>query len=191
MSTLLNSGARKCARIGATAMAYLPLRRVSISRVVIPIVVTMLLPWSALGSNLVSSNVLTRLLRLRLGDQQATGFTIEVDKRQYVITARHFADSAPAAATIDVYRNSKWTQLPFGRLAVEPATVDIAVLVFTQPLSSVLPVEVGFRGTTLSQTVFFLGFPLGLSIDGNSLNSGYPLPLVKHGIVAALEVGGR
>jgi hypothetical protein len=37
--------------------------------------------------------------------------------------------------------------------------------------------------------VFFAGFPHGLSIDGRALNSGFPLPLVKHGIIAAIGSG--
>ena len=41
-------------------------------------------------------------------------------------------------------------------------------------------------GLTLSQNVYFMGFPFGLSMEGRSLNDGFPLPFVKQGICSAI-----
>lgn len=150
-----------------------------------------LLPLQVSGADMVTSNILTRLFALRLGNELASGFTIEVKERQYLITARHFMDSAPSATSIEIFHNSTWVSLPFRRIEVEPATVDIAVLAITQQLSTPLPVNVEFKGTSLSEQVFFLGFPFGLTIEGESLNGGFPLPFVKHGIISAFEAAGR
>ena len=44
--------------------------------------------------------------------------------------------------------------------------------------------KLGFDGSYLSQEVFIVGFPLSLAIDAKGLNQGYPLPLVKRGIIS-------
>ena len=136
---------------------------------------------------LVPSNILQRVFALRVGSEQATGFTIEVDDRQYLITAKHVVSSSPTA--IDILHNNKWVSLPITSLVVEPQGIDIAVLVLSQQLSSLLPIQIGMKDSYLSQEVFFVGFPYGLSIDGHALNAGFPLPLVKHGIIAAFGNG--
>ena len=41
----------------------------------------------------------------------------------------------------------------------------------------------------LSQGVYFVGFPRGLFIENYVVNDGFPIPLVKHGIIAALHTG--
>ena len=39
----------------------------------------------------------------------------------------------------------------------------------------------------MAQQVFFLGFPLGLTGSGEEINRKFPLPLVKTGIVSAID----
>ncbi len=142
-----------------------------------------------LNAAMVPSNILQRVFTIRVGSKQATAFTIEVDDRQYLITARHiFSSSSPT--TIEILHDKKWVAVQVRSLLVEPPTVDIAVLALPQQLSGLMPVQpVGTKGSYLSQDVFFVGFPYGLSIEGHALNSGFPLPLVKHGIIAAFGNG--
>lgn len=142
-----------------------------------------------MATSMVPQNILSRVFSLRIGNNIASGFTIEVDGRQYLITARHFVPSS--SREVDVFRNGTWVAIPFRSVLVEPASVDIAVLTLPRQLSPVtLPVEVGYsKHVFLSQECFFLGYPLGLSVDGHALNAGFPIPLVKHGIVASLPLG--
>src|SRR5262249_19327186 len=138
-----------------------------------------------LKADTVSSNILQRVFNLRMGSASGTGFTIEVDNRQYLITAKHVIGSSAPSGTIEIFHDSNWASTPYRLIQVEPEAVDIAVLALDQQLGKVLPVTLDFKGAFLSQTVFFVGFPYGLSIEGRAVNSGYPLPLVKHGIIAA------
>jgi S1-C subfamily serine protease len=139
---------------------------------------------------MVPSNVLTRVFFLRLGQDTATGFTIEVDRRQYLITARHVTAATPSASEIEVYHNNAWAKVPFSPIAVEPQSVDIAVLALSQQISELLPIRLGLnKDYFLSQEVFFVGFPYGLTVNGHQLNRGFPLPFVKHGIIAATAGG--
>jgi hypothetical protein len=138
---------------------------------------------------MVSSNILQRVFNLRMGSQTGTGFAIEVDNRQYLITAKHVIGSSASSGTIEIFHDTNWVAGPYRLISVEPETVDIAVLALNQQLAGVLPVALGIKGAFLSQEVFFVGFPFGLSINGRAANSGYPLPLVKHGIIAGFSNG--
>jgi hypothetical protein len=138
---------------------------------------------------MVPSNIITRVFNLRMGLETATGFNIEVDGRQYLITAKHLVASSPSSGEIEVFHDKNWIKMPFRLIPVEPNTVDIAVLALNQQLSGVLPISVGIKSAFLSQEVFFVGFPFGLSINGHAANRGFPLPLVKHGIIAAFSNG--
>ena len=137
---------------------------------------------------MVPSNILQRVFCLRLGSDTATGFTIEVDGRQYLISAKHFLEGRhPSSTTIDILRKNTWANAPFQLISVEPDTVDIVVLALNQQLSVLLPIQAtGTKGSFLSQETFFVGFPYGLTINGHSLNYGFPLPFVKHGIISSI-----
>ena len=134
---------------------------------------------------MVPSNILQRVFNLRMDSRIGTGFTIEVDNRQYLITAKHVVGSSAPSGMIEIFHDNAWVAGPYRIIPVEAEVVDIAVLALSQQLAGVLPVTLGFKGAFLSQSVFFIGFPFGLSIDGRAVNSGYPIPLVKHGILSA------
>ena len=159
-------------------------RKAVMSLAVLLAVSTLLFPVSS-EADMVPSNILQRVFALRLGTQQATGFTIEVDGRQYLITARHLLLSSKTLTDIEILHNGRWVKVSFRVILPELDTVDIAVLALPQQLSTLLPIQLGIKSSYLSQEVFFVGFPYGLFIDRKALNSGFPLPLVKHGIIAA------
>ena len=144
----------------------------------------------ATSQSMVPTNILLRVFCLKVGDDEASGFTIEVGPIQYLVTARHIAESLTSGKKLEVFRNEKWIRVDFRRIAVEPDAVDIAVFALKEELSSKLDVELaGAKNMYLSQPVFFVGFPYGLTIQGRDLNRGFPIPLVKHGIIAALPEG--
>jgi hypothetical protein len=141
------------------------------------------------GADMVTSNILQRVFILRIGSQQGTCFTIEVDGRQYLITAKHVLGSSGTSASLEILHGGQWTTLPFQSIPVEPSQVDIAVLALNQQLSGLMPIQLGMKGHYLSEEVFFVGFPYGLSYDGKSINSGFPIPFVKRGIISAFANG--
>jgi len=168
-------------RLRAPNLALLAMR--------ILLAVSLIILSTNLQAGVVPSNILQRVFNLRMGSQTATGFTVEVDGRQYLLTARHLIASSSPSGTIEIFYNNDWRGVQFRVIAVAPNTVDIAVLALDQQLSGTLPITLGFKGAFLSQEVFFVGFPFGLSIDGRSANGGFPLPLVKHGIIASFASG--
>ena len=75
-----------------------------IFRLSIAAVTCMFLCGAEIGGAMVTSNVLTRVFALRIASQQASGFTIEVDGRQYHITARHAVPASSPTRTLEVFR---------------------------------------------------------------------------------------
>jgi len=136
----------------------------------------------------VTANVLQRVFSLRTTEGTGTCFTIEVDDRQYLITAKHMLNAADPSTTVEILRNKEWLKLHFRRIEVKPDAVDIAVLALDQQISPLLPIQIGEETAFLSQEVFFVGFPYGITVDGTPLNAGFPIPLVKHGIIASLDM---
>jgi hypothetical protein len=138
----------------------------------------------------VTANVLTRVFRIRTGawDQNsASCFTIEVDNRQYLITADHVVPDVLAGGTIDVLLSQQWESLRVVSIAHIPAREsDIAVISLQQVISQTLPLEPTGDGLTIGQEVFFLGYPHGMSMTLPDLHPT-PLPFVKHAILSAWE----
>ena len=149
-------------------------------------------PTVAKAEGMVNRAVLERVFSIQMGDKRGSAFTIEVEGRQYLITARHITEPRPKDGLIQVFRESGWLNLPYQQITVLPASVDIAVLALQQQLSPTSLVVTASAGQTfLSQEVFFLGYPFNLAIQGVAVNNGYPLPFVKRGIVAAFQQIGQ
>lgn len=110
------------------------------------------------------SNVFRRTLLIQAGSETATAFTIEVDGRQYLITAKHvlsnFDDASPAL--IKVRKNSAWldTKVTVYKCA-DP--VDIAVMIPPAQMTVAFPLEPDGKGLILGQEAYFMGFPYGLN----------------------------
>lgn len=75
----------------------------------------------------VVSNVLLRVLLIQTQSGQGSGFTLDVDGRQYLITAKHVVDSIKDKGTISIRENKgmvpldvtifPWPTLPTSRLS--------------------------------------------------------------------------
>jgi S1-C subfamily serine protease len=141
------------------------------------------------SNSMVTSNILQRTFQVRAdSNSSGTGFTIEVDGRQYLITAKHVIK--PDITSIEIKHDGQWKRLAAKVIAVEPEEVDIVVIALNQKISPTHPIKTGIAGTYVSQEVFFAGFPYGsMMMDGRFVNSSFPIPFVKRGTVSALSDG--
>src|SRR5688572_29122895 len=84
----------------------------------------LLLASAAAWSQVPTSNVLFRVFRLKTDTGTGSAFTIEVDGKQYLITARHNLEKLGAEGSVELWIGGKWT--PFGARAIYPSTnVDL------------------------------------------------------------------
>jgi hypothetical protein len=143
---------------------------------------------SAMDSNAqVTSNVYTRVLKIKVGTYTGTAFTMDVDGRQYLVTAKHMVASLKQEDSIDIYKDNQWVPTLVKVLRCEEP-IDIAVLIPPKllTLSYQLDPISGDQFIIMGQEVYFVGFPFGLYIGGvnmKNLNSLTPMAMVKKGIL--------
>ena len=125
-----------------------------------------------------------------------TCFAIEVNNRQYLVTAKHiFEDKKDRKVigvledgeTINILKDGNW--MPFqAHLIGHHPKVDISVFsintIIVNPDYSINIAKAG--DLFYSQDVYFLGFPYNIqNFNFSNINNGFPFPLVKHAIISA------
>ena len=143
-------------------------------------------PAMAHDNEIVNANILTRVLHLRVGDMIGTAFTVEVDGRQYLITAKHLTGEKDIA-NIEIWRK-EWHSLQVDVVGIGKGMEDIIVLSADRMLTQSLPINVGSGDIIVGQNVRFLGFPLGIALDYMPERGGVRLPLVKAGILSGVKI---
>jgi hypothetical protein len=136
----------------------------------------------------ITANIIHRVFRIRFKDQLGTGFTISVDGREYLVTAKHIVKAIKQQDQIDVFGNEEWTSLPVRLVGHGAGEVDITVLapnvILTPPE---LPVQATSNGMAYGQELFFLGYPYNLLGNVILTDQGYPLPFVKRAIFSCFD----
>lgn len=130
-------------------------------------------------------DVVARTHRIKVPSGSAgTAFMIDIDDRQYVVTAKHLVQDSIDA--LHIFWDGNWQPLPVGLVGHCEGETDISVLYTNQDLPKMLYPEGSGLGIEpdlkLGEEVFFYGFPHGWSTP---LSSGRGhVPLVKRGIVS-------
>jgi len=155
---------------------------------------------SDIASGQITIGVLKSVHLLKFGEAAGTCFSLTVDGKQYLLTAKHVVDGIKTGDTIGIYRGqTTWEDMAVTPIPVNQK-VDIAVLISDRQVSDAgFILEPGsFEGLNMISEVYFLGFPYGgnrllggrtyrlfstLSLSGTS----YPAALVKRGIISGSD----
>jgi hypothetical protein len=130
-------------------------------------------------------NVLMRVLMIRAGDKIGSAFTIDVDGRQYLVTAKHVVAALKANDTIHIWKEGAWVPIKMDVFRCD-GSVDIAVLVPPEQLTNTFPLDPTMAGIRFAQDVYFAGFPYGVYFtEAQNLSKFYPFPFLKKGIISA------
>jgi Trypsin-like peptidase domain len=136
----------------------------------------------------VTANVLRRTLLIKVASGYGTAFTIEVDNRQYIVTAKHVVNSVPdqAESTIHILNKSGWSPVRVKIFkCAEP--VDVAVLVPPEQITVNFSLEPTSVGLMVGQDAYFVGFPYGHTFAKSYSNLPDIFGLVKKATVAQLD----
>ena len=137
---------------------------------------------------MITANFIHRTYRIRCGDSIGTGFTMDIDGKQYLVTARHVLARLSQESEIYIFGNNQWIPLQIQLVGHAPDTIDISVLAPERRLTPPdLPVNASSDGVMYGQEVYFLGFPyhfLGIIIF---TDEGFPLPFVKRAILSCFD----
>ena len=134
---------------------------------------------------MITSNVIHRTFQLKCGEALGSCFTIDVDDKQYLCTAKHCLENF-RGKSIELFHGEKWKTLDVELVGFGSKDTDICVLSPKIQLSPPYRLPPTMDNITLGQDVYFLGFPYGIQIDMGDLNRLFPLPLVKRATVSAI-----
>ena len=133
----------------------------------------------------VTTNILLRVFPVRIGARGGTAFTVEIEDRQYIVTAKHVLEGE-LPATVEVELDD-WTRIPVTLVGRGRGQQDVLVLATDRQVSAAFPVDVGMGGLMLGQSVRFLGY---FPRVRTSPLPGYKkrgAPLVMSGIVSGFH----
>lgn len=138
---------------------------------------------------MVPSNILQRTFHIAHNGSVGTGFTIDVDGRQYLATAKHVVAGLTPNSSIGLLRNGAWQAIDVVDVWHSPTGADLSLLSLKAQLSPAH--QIALLGDSasyfLSQQIYFLGFPYGMHMEASLINDGYPVPFVKTGIVSSFS----
>jgi S1-C subfamily serine protease len=142
------------------------------------ILLMMVLGWACRSEAQITTNVFRRVLMLRVGESTGTGFTVDVDKREYLVTAKHLVDGLNDRATIDVMRGNKWVPITVKVFRCQDP-IDVAVLAPANQLTVSFPLEPISGNILVGQEILFLGFPYGVQFSSAPEGLAYPFPFTR------------
>lgn len=141
---------------------------------------------------MVTSEIFQNVLFVKNGDHTGTCFYTGIEKKVYLITARHlFSDSivSDSKVAIEIWQNNRWDKIEGNLLLHNNREIDIALIDINQSDENEMPYDLTVKGMSLSQECFFLGFPYNYKMDVKpELNNGRPIPFIKKGIISAWNV---
>ena len=137
---------------------------------------------------MITANVIHRVFRMRYGDRRGTAFTLDVESRQYLVTAKHLVHDMPRDTDIGLFGNSEWHPLTVKLVGHCRDGVDISIL---SPSSRLTPpnlhLDANSDGAIYGQDVYFLGFPYDYVSRIAFTDRGYPLPFVKKATLSLFD----
>ena len=116
----------------------------------------------------------------------ASAYTIEKGDSQYLVSASHVFKS-PDVKELQIFHDGVWKTLPIQVAYNSYKVGDTIVFKLPFDISPRYPVTYGTGGIYLASWCYFLGFPLGLSMDSGDLNNKFPFPFVKAALISALD----
>ena len=135
----------------------------------------------------VTTNILQRTFRIRHDGGTGTCFTIDVQGRRYLITAKHVVDTIRDDAVVELSYDRGWLPMPVRLVGHGVGEVDVTALAPQELFGATHALNLTTARLVLAEDVYFLGFPYGLGMEVKTdLNAGFPLPLVKKAVVSSL-----
>ena len=138
----------------------------------------------------VTANILQRTFLIHHEGNTGTCFSIDVEGRRYLITAKHVVEPMGDEAVVEISHESGWLRVPVRLVGHGAGEIDVTALAPQEQFGAAHALNLTTASLVLAEDVYFLGFPYGLGMEVKTdLNVGFPLPLVKKAVVSSLGMG--
>jgi hypothetical protein len=147
--------------------------------------------WPSSAVCQITDTAFKRVLEIKVGNYAGTAFTIEVDGKQYLVTAKHLVANLSGQQTINMRTDEGWKELKVKVYPYEDP-VDVAVLITEfQVTASSTSVELTSSGIRFAQETLFLGFPYDeFFTAGGDYNDHHPVPFAKRATMSGMVPEG-
>ena len=127
--------------------------------------------------------ILNRVFPIQFGPNVGTSFAIDVDGRQYLITARHLMPDISDGDEIRIFKGGIWRSIKVRPIFAKNPATDIVALAPERPIVPALDILLGIGEAIVGQDVYFLGYPFGLA----SKSKNQHIAFVKKAIFSAID----
>ncbi len=124
-------------------------------------------------------NVYDRVFEARWNGATGTAFTVDIDSRQYLVSAKHVFEGVETSDLIEIFLQSQWTKVEVTVIGLSTDDTDVVVLATDRPIGAHHPLRLSKGEVFLSQDVFFVGYPFGMHSTTMTADGALHLPLVK------------
>ena len=144
---------------------------------------------------MITANVVHRVFHLITPEGTGTGFTVEVDNKQYLITAKHLVQhisfSKEKKGVIGIFHENQQKMLHITLVGHCDGENDISVLSTDIQISPTYNMKPSVANLAYGQDIYFLGFPYLDGKDISKINRNFPMPFVKKAIVSNMNKVSR
>lgn len=133
---------------------------------------------------MITTNVISRTFHIKYGSGTGTCFTIDIDGKQYFVTAKHVIENLKDDDVVEIYYRNIWVEA-IVKLTGHSVNADVSVFAIDHYIGG-HPLPATIDGIAYGQDLYFLGFPYGIKSEVGELNREFPIPLVKRGIFSAM-----
>ncbi len=137
---------------------------------------------------MLTTNIIQRVLFVKFKNGVGTGFTLEKEGKQYLISAKHVFPGLIKTDEIEVFNDGSWKKLQVTPIFSGNNELDIIAFdIGDKKITPIHPIEIGMHGVQFAEDAYFLGFPYGLFTDSGEINNKYPFPFVKKCIISSIN----
>lgn len=141
---------------------------------------------------IIGSSFTNRVFMIKYGEAIGTSFVIDVDNKQYFVTAKHVISKAKENDLIGIYSNGIFKDYTL-HLIGHHDIADISVFSINFRSPNITKRNIQCIGEPVyGQDMAFLGFPFAMTQDevAKIVNNGYPLPFLKRATMSAIMQEG-
>ncbi len=132
---------------------------------------------------LITMNVISRTVYIEYNGSSGTSFVFDYNNKQYFLTAKHVISNLKDNDTVSIFYNDKWNKYKV-KLVGHSKSSDISVFSVPEYFDKSDNIIASSNEIIYSQEIYFLGFPYGLTHTIRNVNSKFPVPFVKKGILS-------
>lgn len=136
---------------------------------------------------MITANIIKRVFHISNNGYTGTCFTIEINNKQYIVTAKHIVQDIFHDTTLKIFHENSWKDIQIKLVGHAEGDIDISVFTTNFQISPTFKCIPSTKDISLGQDTFFLGFPYQMG-GMEELNDNFPIPFIKKAILSSVNI---